>query len=115
MLAPVERPKLERCVATILQENLMDRGNVYLRVGRRILQADPVTTVVAPRLIDDCGQSVELEDNSIILEPDSPHVGDARNGLEQSQQRPKDHPTARDLKPVEPAIVSVERECLQGR
>jgi hypothetical protein len=76
----------------------MQRSDVDIRRGVWIPQANPISTVVPPGLVDHRRLAVELERDSVVLKPVPPDVANAFHGSQEFEQRPKGEPAARHLK-----------------
>jgi hypothetical protein len=83
--------------------------DVYFGRGLGILQAYPIPTVIAPRLVYDSYLALELECDAVILEPLSLNVRDPRHIAKQFEKRPQYEPSARDFKAAERTIRTANR------
>jgi hypothetical protein len=96
MLTP--RPKCYDQKSSISLERLMERRNVDFRRSVWLLQANPISTIVSPRLINDCRPVVKLESDPVIVKPVAPDFANAFHGAQKFEQRAKSEPGARNLK-----------------
>ena len=84
MLAVISypRPKSHDQESTIPFECLMEWCDVDLRRSVWLLQADPISTVVSPWLVNNSRLAVELEGDPVVVRPITPNFADTFHGAQ---------------------------------